>query len=299
MPKVTVGKFQSLSSRQNKNAVNSPPMKSLGLFLSILLLNSGLASATDSSLEQQLRKTYVGTERMLRLFYAAADLKFDVDGNPRNKEREGSWTLLSGVLIDKVTLKPKRLELHGHRRMLVVDEKTKAFRSIKLDETFSIEIDTQSGPDQAAQIANALDRVFVSADDLVSVVPDYWRDYLARSSGKSTQGVPCEDSAAKLVSDDAAGGKVSAGITDGLKVHDVLPTYFQIARQNRVQGELALRAVIDKTGSVSRVCITQALGAGLDDMMVDTVRQWKYRPYTLNGQPIEVQTTVTTRFGMR
>jgi protein TonB len=95
------------------------------------------------------------------------------------------------------------------------------------------------------------------------------------------------------------GNKVSAGITEGLKIHDVAPSYLPIARENGVQGELALRAVIDKTGSVSRVCITQALGAGLDDMMVNTVRQWKYKPYTLNGQPIEVQTTVTTRFGLR
>lgn len=274
-------------------------MKKLGFLLSILLLSSGLASAGDSSTEEQLRKTYVGTQRMLRHFYAASDLKFDVDGNPRNKEREGSWTLLSGVLIDKVTLKPKKLELHGHRRMLAMDQKTKTFRSIKLDETFFIEIDTHSGADQPTQLAKALDHVFVSTDDLVSVVPDYWRDYLARSNGKVTEGVPCEDSAARLVSDDAAGGKLSAGVTDGLKVHDVPPTYFQIARQNRVEGELALRAVIDKTGSVSRVCITEALGAGLDDMMVDTVRQWKYRPYTLNGQPIEIQTTITTRFGMR
>lgn len=274
-------------------------MKKLGLFLSIFLLSSGLASAADSSLEEQLRKTYVGKQRMLRHFYASADLKFDADGNPRNKEREGSWTLLSGVVIDGLKLKAEKLEMRGHRRILAMDQKTKAFRSIELHENFSIEITTQSGPDQATHLANALDHVFVSADDLVSVVPDYWRDYLARSSGKITQGVPCEDSAARLVSDDASGGKVSAGVTDGSKVHDVLPTYFQIARQNRVEGELALRAVIDKTGAVSRVCITEALGAGLDDMMVDTVRQWKYKPYTLNGQPIEVQTTVTTRFGLR
>jgi TonB family protein len=275
-------------------------MKSLGVFLSILLLNSGLASAIDSNIEQQLRKTYVGTERMLRHFYAAADLKFDVDGNPRNKEREGPWTLLSGIVIDSLKLKAEKLELRGHRRILVMDGKTKAFRSIELHENFSIEINTQSGPDQAAQLANALDHVFVSNDDLVSVVPDYWRDYLARSSGKTIQGAPCEDSAVKIDdSDNSSNRKVSAGITDGEKIRDVPPTYFQIARQNRVQGELALRAVIDKTGSVSRVCITEALGAGLDDMMVDTVRQWKYKPYTLNGQPIEVQTTVTTRFGMR
>ena len=274
-------------------------MKSLGLFLSILLLNSGLASATDSSLEQQLRKTYVDTQRMLRHFYASVDLKFDVDGNPRNKEKEGAWTLLSGVLIDNVTLKPKKLELRGHRRMLVIDDQAKKFHSIRLDEKFSIEIITQPGPDQATQLARALARVFVSADDLVSAVPDYWRDYLARFGGKGTQGEPCEDSATKLVSDDASGNIVSAGITEGAKIRDALPSYYEIARENRVEGELALRAVIDTTGSVTRVCIIKALGAGLDDMMVQTVRQWKYKPYTLNGQPIEIQTTVTTRFGLR
>ena len=274
-------------------------MKKLCFFLPVLLLSSGLASATDSSVKEQLRKTYVGSQQMLRHFYASTDLKFDVDGNPRNKEKEGAWTLLSGVLIDHVTLKSDKLELSGHRRLLVIDDHTKTLRSIELRENFSIEIATQPGPEQARQLSSALARVFVSADDLVSVVPDYWRDYLTRFSGKTTQGVPCEDSAVKIVdSDNSSTGKVSAGITDGEKTHNVLPTYFGIARVNRVEGELSLRAVIDKTGSVSRVCITQALGAGLDDMMVDTVRQWKYKPYTLNGQPVEVQTTITTRFGI-
>jgi len=274
-------------------------MQKVWIFLSIIVFSAVPPSATDSGNEEQLRKTYVGTQQMLRHFYASATLKFDANGDPANKEKEGPWTLLGGVSIDNVKLKPQKLELHGHRRMLVIDEKAKTFRGIKLDEKFSIEINTQSGPDQATKLTGALARVFVPEVDLDSVVPDYWRDYLARFSGKATQGTPCEDSAAKLVSDDASGGKVSAGITEGLKIHDVIPSYLAIARENKVEGELALRAVIDKTGSVSRVCITQALGAGLDDMMVDTVRQWKYRPYTLNGQPIEIQTTVKTRFGMR
>lgn len=274
-------------------------MKKLWTFLSILLLSSGLASATDSNLEDHLRKTYAGSQQMLRHFYLSDTLKFDASGDPANKEKEGSWTLLSGVLIDNVTLKPGKLELRGHRRMLVIDDQNKTLRSIKLDEKFSIEIVTQAGPDQATQLAGALARVFVPADDLISVVPNYWRDYLARFGGKTTQGEPCEDSAAKLVSDDASGNKVSAGIAEGRKIRDALPSYYEIARENRVEGELALRAVIDPTGSVTRVCITKALGAGLDDMMVNTVRQWKYSPYTLNGQPIEVQTTVTTRFGIR
>jgi TonB family protein len=274
-------------------------MQKVWFFLSTLVLSASFSAPTDSSLEDQLSKTYVGTQQMLRHFYASGALKFDVNGNPTNKEKEGPWTLLGGVLIDNLKLRAGKLELHGHRRMLVIDDQNKALRSIKLDEKFSIEINTQPGPDQGEQLKGALARVFVPEVDLDSVVPDYWRDYLSRFTGKATQGIPCEDSAAKLVSDDALGNKVSAGITEGLKIHDAIPTYLAIARENKVQGELALRAVIDKTGSVTRVCITQALGAGLDDMMVDTVRQWKYRPYTLNGQPIEVQTTVKTRFGIR
>jgi TonB family protein len=277
-------------------------MQKVWIFLSIMAFSAVPASATDSDNEEQLRKTYVGTQQMLRHFYASGTLKFDVNGNPTNKEKEGPWTLLGGVLIDNLKLKPGKLELHGHRRMLVIDDQNKTLRSIKLDEKFSIEINSRPGPDQSEQLKDALSRVFVSIDDLLSVAPDYWRDYLARFSGKATQGAPCEDSTAKIVdsgSENATSGKVSAGIVGGLKVHDVMPNYLPIARENNVQGELALRAVIDKTGSVSRLCITQALGAGLDDMMVNTVQQWKYRPYTLNGQPIEVQTTVKTRFGMR
>ena len=276
-------------------------MKMVWFFLMVVGLNPRLASATDSGIEEQLRKTYVGTHRMLRHSYASADLKFDVNGNPGNKETEGPWTLLSGVLIDNLKLKPGKLELHGHRRMLMIDDQNKTLRSIKLDEKFSIEINSRPGPVQSEQLKDALSRVFVSIDDLLSVAPDYWRDYLARFSGKATQSAPCEDSTAKVVdsgSGDASTGKVSAGITEGLKIHDVMPNYLPIARENRVQGELALRAVIDKTGSISRVCITKALGAGLDDMMVNTVRQWKYRPYTLNGEPIEIQTTVKTSFGI-
>jgi TonB family protein len=277
-------------------------MKAVRWFLSVLVLNSCLATASDSSLENRLRKTYVGSQQMLRHFYASATLKFDLNGNPTNKEKEGPWTLLSGILIDNLTLKDERLQFHGHRRMLVIDDQNKMFRSIKLDEKFSIEVNTQPGPNQEAQLTEALARVFVPTDDVVSAAPDYWRDYLTRFSGKAIQGAPCEDSDAKVVdsgSDNASNGKVSAGIVDGLKIRDVVPNYLPIARVNKVQGELALRAVIDTTGSVSRVCITQALGAGLDDMMVYTVRQWKYRPYRLNGQPIEIQTTIKTRFGMR
>jgi TonB family protein len=267
-------------------------------FIALTLIVSAPRALTTNT-EDQLRKSYVNTEQLLRHSYASDGLKFDGNGNPKNHEQEGPWTVLSGVVIDDLLLKSGKLELRGHRRLIVFDDQNKKMRSIKLKETFSIEVQASDGPDQEARLSAALAQVFVAPEDLASVVPDYWRDYIARATGKPAQGAPCEDSNVREVEPGTVGEKTSSGVSEGRKIHDIMPIYSAIARQSRVQGELALMAVIDKGGNVSRVCITQALGAGLDDNMVDTVRQWKYSPYKLDGQPVEIQTTIKTHFGFR
>jgi TonB family protein len=266
----------------------------------VLIVSVPFASAT--SLEEQLRKSYVGTQRMLRHFYDTDALKFDSNGNPRNTGKEGPWTLLGGVIIDSLQLKSGKLELQGHRRMLLFDPSNKKLLNIELKQTFWIEVQTQDGPDQDAQLSAALAQVFVPDSDLISVVPGYWRDYVARFTGRQTQGKPCEDPQANLAgstSQVAPAIKISRGVAEGLKTHAVAPIYPATARQHGIQGDLILRAVIDKNGDLGRICIIQALGAGLDEAAVDAVRQWKYRPYILNGVPVEVVTTINVQYHMR
>jgi len=208
--------------------------------------------------------------------------------------------MLSGVILDDLQLKSGKLELRGHRRLLVFDDQSKQIRGVKTDETFRIEIETHDGPAQEAQLAAALAHVFVSTEELASLVPDYWQDYMARFTGKVTAGSSCESSNAKT--DDGAGapqGDKASTIAEGLRIQGAMPAYSTIARAYRVQGAIALRAVIDKEGNVSRVCILQALGAGIDDDVVMAVRQWKYRPYLLDGKPVEIQTTIKANFGLR
>src|SRR5690349_18998230 len=124
----------------------------------VLIVSVPFASAT--SLEEQLRKSYVGTQRMLRHFYDTDALKFDSNGNPRNTGKEGAWTLLGGVIIDSLRLTPGKLELQGHRRMLVFDAANKKLFNMTLKQTFWIEVQTQDGPDQGAQLSAALAQVF-------------------------------------------------------------------------------------------------------------------------------------------
>ena len=85
-------------------------------------------------------------------------------------------------------------------------------------------------------------------------------------------------------------------MTEGKKILNVEPVYSSIARRYKIDGMVEMRAVIDKNGNISHVCLTMAAGAGLDDTFVAAVRQWKYRPYTVNGQPIDVETIIRTNF---
>jgi protein TonB len=75
----------------------------------------------------------------------------------------------------------------------------------------------------------------------------------------------------------------------------VTPIYPQQAMQMHTQGKVALQATIARDGSVRNVKVVSGPGI-LARAATDAVRQWKYKPYTLNGEPIEVQTEININF---
>ena len=89
--------------------------------------------------------------------------------------------------------------------------------------------------------------------------------------------------------------KVSQGISQGLLLKKVQPDFPSQARQLRIEGTVQLQATVGKDGSVARI---KALGGHpiLVRAASDAVKQWKYKPYLLNGQPIEFETQVTVNF---
>lgn len=89
--------------------------------------------------------------------------------------------------------------------------------------------------------------------------------------------------------------RISQGVSQGLIVKKVQPVYPPQARQIRLEGMVELQANISKTGSISN--IRQLSGDPvLGHAAMDAVRQWKYKPYFLNGEPVEVETQVTVNF---
>lgn len=82
---------------------------------------------------------------------------------------------------------------------------------------------------------------------------------------------------------------------EGNLIFRVQPTYPPLARQARIQGAVELRAIISKTGTIENLTVVSGHPM-LVRSAIEAVRQWRYRPYLLNGEPIEVETDVTVNF---
>jgi len=89
--------------------------------------------------------------------------------------------------------------------------------------------------------------------------------------------------------------RISQGVTKGLLIHREEPTYPVLARSARVQGEVVLSAVIDTNGHITNLQLVSGHPM-LVPAAISAVKQWRYKPYLLNGQPVEVETTITVIF---
>jgi protein TonB len=91
--------------------------------------------------------------------------------------------------------------------------------------------------------------------------------------------------------------KISAGVAVGLLTRKTAPIYPPIAKSAGVQGTVMLQAVISKSGTIENVHVVSG-PAMLQQAAMDAVRTWRYKPYLLDNQPVEVETTVDVIFNL-
>lgn len=84
-------------------------------------------------------------------------------------------------------------------------------------------------------------------------------------------------------------------IMEALLIRRVQPEYPAPARQARIQGKVILQAVIAKDGTIENLTVLSGHPM-LVKAAIDAVRQWRYRPLFLNGEPVEVDTQITVNF---
>ncbi len=91
--------------------------------------------------------------------------------------------------------------------------------------------------------------------------------------------------------------RVPAGIAEANLVYDVAPKYPPEAGRARIEGTVVLLAVIGKDGTVEDVRVKSGLSV-LTQAAIEAVKQWRYRPYLLNGEPVEVDSQITINFNL-
>jgi protein TonB len=90
---------------------------------------------------------------------------------------------------------------------------------------------------------------------------------------------------------------ISSGVMQGNLVQKTVPQYPAIAKAARIQGTVVLQATISKTGEITNLRVVSGPPM-LQQSAMDAVRTWRYRPYLLNNEPVEVDTTVNVIFNL-
>jgi TonB family protein len=90
---------------------------------------------------------------------------------------------------------------------------------------------------------------------------------------------------------------VSASDMAGNKISGPVPKYPEEAKKEGIQGAVVLNAVIGKDGTVEELTVASG-PKELQESSLDAVRQWKYKPYLLNGDPVEVKTTINVIYSL-
>jgi len=114
-----------------------------------------------------------------------------------------------------------------------------------------------------------------------------------RASGQTEQAL-----ADGISSIETAGAiKVNPSVMDENLIVQRVPAYPEVAKIGGVEGDVVMQALISKEGTVKRVHVMQG-DSRLRSAAEEAVYKWRYRPYVLNGRPVEVATTVTVNFDL-
>ncbi|HEX9493540.1 MAG TPA: energy transducer TonB, partial [Thermoanaerobaculia bacterium] len=91
------------------------------------------------------------------------------------------------------------------------------------------------------------------------------------------------------------GGDVQAPVA----INRIEPQYTELARKARIEGVVIIEAIIDRNGSVTDARVLKPLPLGLDQSALEAVKRWKFKPGTLNGQPVPVIYNLTVIFRLQ
>jgi TonB family protein len=133
----------------------------------------------------------------------------------------------------------------------------------------------------------ALNTVFASDIDpvMMSHLPEYWQEYF-NSKADHRQYMP-KDASIKVASE---------GMTPPRVLNSIDPSSNEYAQKYGIAGMELLRTVVDASGIPRQMAIQRPIGFGLDEKAVEAIKNSRFRPATLNGQPVPVVVDLVVTF---
>ena len=169
-----------------------------------------------------------------------------------------------------------------------LDPKTDA---LLMDTEFSVETIARKQISRFSNHQVALDlTIYVAAKPVASAHVDSLQGWPAASREVLEPG--------ELVPDDAPQVHLTGAITSGLILTQT-PMVYPAARKTRhISGEVVLSGVITREGKMSQLEVVNSPDAALSASAMEAVKQWRYKPYLVDGKPVSVETTVTCVFAL-
>jgi TonB family protein len=274
-------------------------MKAIFIFALTCGLLSG-AAAADEQLEKSLNDQYRDKTLYLRHSYKSGSQEYDADGQPLKRGEEGTWTLYAGIVVRKIAIGSDTLRVEGNRVAYLIDKNTKRMMPFAKHDSVKIKVRLRAPVTSVDQANSVLGRVFaVTQEDIVNSAPSYWQAFLKEQIAPRTTlvatlnaltgGKQPPSQAETAGFGDAKFFKLGEpGLTPPKILYKQEPDFTEPARNYGVQGVVALNVVVDRTGRVSEVRILHAVGMGLDENAIETVKAWRFDPAKKDGVPVPI-----------
>ena len=120
---------------------------------------------------------------------------------------------------------------------------------------------------------------------------------LPASPDPSSNGADVANSSCRWNQDAGTVVHVKDNVTRGLLIHKVAPSYPKAARKAHIEGTVVLCASISKKGRIENLTVASG-PPGLITSSIKAVRKWTYKPYLLNGEPVEVETEIRVNYAI-
>ncbi|MGE5325191.1 MAG: energy transducer TonB, partial [Actinomycetota bacterium] len=188
----------------------------------------------------------------------------------------------------------------GNRLIYAYYPKIRAFLARRQKHPAKIKIEIALGtPVNTLEEANAIiSRVFAANPaEIVASLPDYWRVYFQKQRETPSARESSFSSATGTKTGNSGPGEKGSGLARiGMKgvnrpqpIYTPAPEFSEFAKTAGIQGVCVLSGIIGVDGRAHDIHIVRPLGAGLDERAIDAVRTWKFKPATMNGQPVPIE----------